>query len=135
MASVAYDAKRSPNRCSVVFEQSRTRNAERIELFTTGRETETLETADAPPVFLASESFRQVTYSLSQQFGVPRQVTTDYTYWWTFRRGPDDSTMRANLLTSAYFEPQDPLYFKTVSGIGDVAPVVVYSHDLVYKKR
>ena len=92
---------RSPNRCSVVFKEAATRNAERIELFTNSREGEEVlavfDTAyDAryllklllislsaqvngeggQRLFLTSEYIRQVTFSPGPLggSGVPRQV-------------------------------------------------------------
>lgn len=121
---VRYDGAREPNRCSVVFEQGRTRNAERIELFTNARASESVDDG----LFLCSEYFRQVTFSPSTLSSVARQAVTEYQAFWTHRR--DGDTIRSNLLTAAYLEPQDPLFFKAVD-----QPVAVYSHDLLYRRR
>ena len=112
----------------------RTRNAERIELFTNSRESQAIElgggaSASPTPGFLTAEGIRQVTYSLSQQFGVARQVVTDYGYYWTHRLD-DPNTIRSNLLTCAYLEPQDSLFFKAID-----MPVAIYSHDVVFRRR
>jgi hypothetical protein len=66
--------------------------------------------------------------------GVPRQAVTNYAHFWTWRPGPEDnpaaaaaspSTIKGNLLTVAYLDPQDPMYFEEPS-----KPVAVYSHTL-----
>ena len=67
---VEYDGRRNPNRCSVVMLEGATRNAERIELFTNARESEVVGARG----FVCSENLRQVTFSLSQDVGVARQV-------------------------------------------------------------
>ena len=122
---VLFDPRANPNRCSIVFEEAQTRNAERIELFTNSRMSESPDDA----TFLTAESIRQVTFSLSQQFRVARQVVTDYAYFWTHRRSPDGNTITSNLLTAAYIQPQDALYFKAVG-----TPVAVYSHDAIFTR-
>eukprot|EP00290_Baffinella_frigidus_P010323 CAMPEP_0180158760 /NCGR_PEP_ID=MMETSP0986-20121125/27099_1 /TAXON_ID=697907 /ORGANISM="non described non described, Strain CCMP2293" /LENGTH=309 /DNA_ID=CAMNT_0022108673 /DNA_START=102 /DNA_END=1031 /DNA_ORIENTATION=- len=109
----------SQDRCSITFTQGKTRNAERVELFTLTRESE----KTGEDVFVCSEYLRQVTYSLSTTFGVARQVVGEYAHFWTYQRRPDGS-IRANLLTAAYLQPQDALFFDAPTD-----PVVVYSND------
>lgn len=121
---IVYDGAREPNRCSIVFAQGRTRNAERIELFANARASE----AVSDTIFLTSEYSRQVTFSPSTLSTVARQAVTEYQSFWTHRLEGD--TIRSNLLTAAYLEPQDPLFFKAVD-----QPVAVYSHDLLFRPR
>lgn len=114
----------NPNRCSIVFNEGATRNAERIELFSSARSSE----QPSPTTFLSNEAIRQVTYSFSQQFGIAREVFTEYQYFWTHRLvGPDH--IESNLLTCAYFQPEDPNYFKSPSN-----PVAIYSHDISFRR-
>lgn len=79
--SVEYDAFKDASRISVSFAKGKTRNAERIELFVNCVESE-----DKGDTFVCSQLFRQVTYSLSQQFGVARQEIGEYCNFWTFQR-------------------------------------------------
>lgn len=123
---VDYDSRANPNRCSIVFAQGATRNAERIELFVNNRESELLD----EHTFLASELFRQVTFSASQTAGVPREAISEYQYFWTHRCSDNGTLIRSNLLTAAYFEPQDPNFFKAVS-----VPAAVYSHTFEFRRR
>jgi len=111
------------DRDSVEFIPRKTRNAERIELFSSSRDSEA-----AGDIFVCSDYVRQVTYSLSKQFGVARQVVGEYQHFWTFRRKAD-TEVTANLLTAAYLQPQDPLFFQAPS-----KPVVVYSNDYIFKR-
>ena len=132
---VVYDPKDNPNRISIDFVPQRTRNANRIELFCNARESELVpaeSSASGRTTFVCSEYIRQVTFGLSQQFGVARQVNGNYAHFWTWR-GPQlasSSTVSGNLLTAAYLDPQDPMFFEEPS-----KPVVVYSHDLVATRR
>lgn len=133
---VIYDPKDNPNRISIDFIPNRTRNANRIELFCNGRESELVaaeESASGQTVFLCAEYIRQVTFGLSQEFGVARQVVGNYGHFWTWRSPRNDAssgTITGNLLTAAYLDPQDPMFFEEPS-----KPVVVYSHDLVATRR
>ena len=147
---VVYDAKVNPNRIGIELVPYRTTNAERIELFVNAREsqpllpptstatTTTTTTAEeeAPVVWVCSEYVRQVTFGTGSTVGVPRQVVTNYAHFWTWRpvlHPPSTSssnnnsvtTLQGNLLTCAYLDPLDNLYFEEPS-----APVAVYSHDL-----
>jgi len=129
---VIYDAKENANRLSIDFIPNRTRNANRIELFCNARESELVpaeSSASGQTVFVCSEYIRQVTFGLSQEFGVARQVVGNYAHFWTWRGGSDQSTVTGNLLTAVYLDPQDPMFFEEPS-----KPVVIYSHDLVAKR-
>lgn len=116
---VIYDGKENPNRISIDFVDYKTVNAERIELFANARESECDQ-----DTFVCSEYMRQVTFGTGQTYGVPRQVVTNYALYWTWQR-LDDGTLRGNLLTAGYLDPQDAMYFEEPSG-----PVTVYSHVL-----
>lgn len=136
---VLYDPKSNPNRLSVEFIKSQTRNAERIELFCNARESELVlqdynnnndgkQAQQQQEIFVCSEYIRQVTFSLSQEFNVARQVNGNYAHFFTWRQPMDDNgnTMTGNVLTAAYLDPQDPMFFDEPS-----KPVAVYSHDIV----
>lgn len=141
---VVYDPKDNPNRISIDFIPQRTRNANRIELFCNARESELVsaeKSASGRQTFVCSEYIRQVTFGLSQEFGVARQVSGNYAHFWTWRGPPSSSsaqelelssssTVTGNLLTAAYLDAQDPMFFEEPS-----KPVVVYSHDLVATRR
>ena len=145
---VVYDPRENPNRVSIDFVPNRTRNANRIELFCNARESELVTTtttttasssgedddANTQPsssIFYCSEHVRQVTFGLSREYGVARQVSGNYAHYWTWREGrPGTNAMTGNLLTAAYLDAQDPLFFDEPS-----RPVVVYSHDLVATRR
>lgn len=125
---VAYDPT-SPNRVSIEFVKNRTRNAERIELFSNARESE-LVPNPAPgrenlSIFVASEYVRQVTFSLSQEFGVARQVVGNYAHFWTWKQEEDANMLTGNVLTACYIDPQDAMFFQEPS-----KPVAVYSHQI-----
>jgi hypothetical protein len=128
---VIYDAKENANRISIDFIPQRTRNANRIELFCNARESELVsipsESGGAPRnIFVCSEYIRQVTFGLSQEFGVARQVVGNYAHFWTWRETDNKDIVTGNLLTASYLDAQDPMFFEEPS-----KPVVVYSHDLV----
>jgi hypothetical protein len=58
--------------------------------------------------------------------GVPRQVVGNYAHFWTWKKQEDDENkLKGNLLTAAYLDPQDPLFFDEPS-----KPVAIYSHVL-----
>lgn len=102
---VDYDASKDASRASVSFIKGATRNAERIELFLNAVDSEFKD-----DTFVCSTLFRQVTYSLSTQFGVARQEIGEYSNFWTFRR-PDQASggvIKANLLTAAYRNMSPP---------------------------
>jgi len=135
---IIYDPKENPNRISVDFIPNETRNANRIELFCNARESELVSaesSASGQTVFVCSEYIRQVTFGLSKEFGVAREVVGNYAHFWTWKGGDNDggknnNKVTGNLLTVAYLDPQDPMFFDEPS-----KPVVVYSHDLVAKRR
>ena len=127
---VAYDgdaAGGSPNRLSITMVPRTTRNAERIELFCNARDCEIVPSPRDPNlrIFVCSEHVRQVTFGLSAEFGVARQVAGNYAHYWTWREQEGGRTLTGNVLTAAYLDPQDPQYFDEPS-----KPVVVYSHNL-----
>jgi hypothetical protein len=123
---VLYNVRKNPNRISIDFNEFRTVNAERIELFCNARESEEyVGGADGDTsIFVHSEYVRQVTFGTGSTYGVPRQVGTNYAHFWTWKRIAEDQ-LQGNLLTAAYLDPQDALYFDE-----PVAPVAVYSHVL-----
>ena len=154
---IIYNHKDNPNRISIDFIPNRTRNANRIELFCNARESElvvlprstttssstysptaTSATTTTKSIFVCSEHIRQVTFGLSQEFGVARQVVGNYAHYWTWKEEYNDNdddqskstVVTGNLLTAAYLDAQDALFFDEPS-----KPVVVYSHDLVAKRR
>lgn len=126
---VVYDGKKNPNRIGINFVDYRTTNAERIELFCNARESEEY-TMDGASYFVHSEYIRQVTFGTGSTVGVPRQVSTNYGHFWTWKKemSGEDGRIRGNLLTAAYLDPQDPLYFQEPA-----LPVVIYSHSLTGK--
>lgn len=101
--SIDYDIQSNPNRISITFVPNRTRNAERIELFFNARESELVPNPrdENYRIFVCSEYMRQVTFSLSQEFGVARQVVGNYAHFWTWREQPDGNTLTGNVLTAA----------------------------------
>lgn len=126
VSQVLYDAKANPNRISIDFVDYKTINAERIELFCNARESEEYEIKNdddqqTTRVFVCSEYARQVTFGTGQTVGVPRQVVTNYGLFWTWKQTQDG--LQGNLLTAAYLDPQDALYFEEPT-----LPVVIYSH-------
>jgi hypothetical protein len=127
VTDVLYDPTSNPNRLSVDFVDYKTVNAERIELFCNGRERQLVDNRDddgTAPIFLHSEYIRQVTFGTGSTVGIPRQVGGNYAHFWTWRR-VDESHLTGNLLTAAYLDPQDSLFFLEPS-----KPVAVYSHIL-----
>ena len=84
-----------------------------------------------------------MTFSLSREYGIARQVIGNYAHYWTWKEDKEEvdgsttttttnttNKMTGNLLTAVYLDAQDPLYFNEPS-----KPIVVYSHDLVAMKR
>jgi hypothetical protein len=123
VAEVIYDSNKNPNRLSVDFIEYKTRNAERIELFCNARESEVYE-QDNTPIFVCSEYIRQVTFGGSADVGVARQVIGNYAHFWTWKR-QNENKLTGNLLTAAYLDPQDALFFDEPS-----KPVAISSHVL-----
>jgi hypothetical protein len=138
---VLYNPKSNPNRLSIVFYEYRTTNAERVELFCNGRESELIEqpvsaSSDGAPntttrkVFVCSEYTRQVTFGTGSQVGIPRQVGTNYAHFWTWKEDTNDKQLlTGNVLTAAYLDPQDAMFFDEPS-----KPVAIYSHLITAKK-
>mmetsp|Transcript_35841 Transcript_35841/g.86671 ORF Transcript_35841/g.86671 Transcript_35841/m.86671 type:complete len:328 (+) Transcript_35841:1807-2790(+) len=123
VSGVKYNAKSNPNRISIDFAEYRTRNAERVELFANGRESEWI---PETKTFVCSEYLRQVTFGTGSSVGVPRQAVTNYAHFWTWKQNAENPTLiSGNLLTAAYLDPQDSLFFEEPS-----RPVAVYSHVL-----
>jgi hypothetical protein len=135
VSSVIYNAAQNPNRVGIDFVDYKTINAERIELFCNARESELVTTPAADgqqqqqqQAFVCSEYLRQVTFGTGQDVGVPRQAVSNYAHFWTWRPAkdnPNNDIIKGNLLTVAYLDPQDPMYFEEPS-----KPVAVYSHTL-----
>lgn len=123
----------NPNRLSIDFVKNRTRNAERIELFCNARESELVPNPrdESLKIFVNSEYVRQVTFSLSQEFGVARQVVGNYGQFWTWKQvSGDDDVLTGNVLTACYLDPQDSsLFFEEPN-----KPVAVYSHNISAKR-
>lgn len=145
---VLYNPKSNANRLSVVFQEYKTTNAERIELFCNGRESELIPPPPPQPtqesddgnvtpkspkgnIFVCSEYIRQVTFSGSSQVGIPRQVGTNYAHFWTWKEvpGSNNEVMTGNLLTACYLDPQDAMFFEEPS-----KPVAVFSHLIKAEK-
>lgn len=124
VSEVIYNVKDNPNRISIDFVDYKTINAERIELFCNGRESEEYTRDDGAQIFVCSEYVRQVTFGGGSQVGIPRQVVGNYANFWTWKKG-DGSHLTGNLLTAAYLDPQDALFFNEPS-----KPVAIYSHSL-----
>eukprot|EP00980_Cylindrotheca_fusiformis_P025274 scaffold13380_cov110-Cylindrotheca_fusiformis.AAC.8 len=129
VSKVLYNPNNNANRVSIVFDEYRTRNAERIELFVNGRESEYIPETE---VFVCSEYIRQVTFGTGSNVGIPRQAVSNYAHFWTWRKNTNMTTqddpasiVTGNLLTAAYLDPQDAMFFEEPS-----RPVVVYSHVL-----
>eukprot|EP00535_Pseudo-nitzschia_heimii_P000935 CAMPEP_0197186732 /NCGR_PEP_ID=MMETSP1423-20130617/14475_1 /TAXON_ID=476441 /ORGANISM="Pseudo-nitzschia heimii, Strain UNC1101" /LENGTH=283 /DNA_ID=CAMNT_0042638125 /DNA_START=213 /DNA_END=1064 /DNA_ORIENTATION=+ len=139
---VLYNPKANPNRLSIVFIGYKTTNAERIELFCNGRESELIKpqitqgdtdgSAQARgEIFVCSEYIRQVTFSGGSQIGIPRQVGTNYAHFWTWKEvpGSENNFLTGNLLTACYLDPQDSMFFEEPS-----KPVAVFSHIIKAEK-
>jgi hypothetical protein len=125
---ILYNPKSNPNRLSIDFVEYQTKNAERIELFCNARESEFVPETG---VFVCSEYLRQVTFGTGSEVGIPRQVGGNYAHFWTWRPASDDgNTLKGNLLTAAYLDPQDAMFFDEPN-----KPVAVYSHILKATKQ
>jgi len=123
---VKYAKETNPNRISISFLDGTTRNAEQIELFCNGRESQQVPNPNNPSlsIFVCSEYIRQVTFSYSQEFGVARQVSGNYAHFWTWKEEEGNpNRLTGNLLTAVYLDAQDPLFFDEPA-----KPVAVYSH-------
>jgi hypothetical protein len=136
VSDVIYNPKSNPNRISIQFINYKTINAERIEIFCNARESEEyFDSQSNETIFVCAEYIKQVTFGTGSTVGVPRQVSTNYAHFFTWRKppptdGPLEPTMRGNLLTAAYLDPQDPMYFDEPQ-----QPVAIYSHTLSATRR
>lgn len=129
VSEVIYDQKSNPNRLSVDFVDYKTINAERIELFCNARESESYVRDDNVPIFVCSEYIRQVTFGGGSEVGIPRQVGGNYANFWTWKYDQENK-LSGNLLTAAYLDPQDALFFNEPA-----KPVAIYSHNLVAERK
>lgn len=139
ISDVLYNPKSNPNRISIQFITYKTINAERIELFCNARESEEyFDSRSNETVFVAAEYIKQVTFGTGSTVGIPRQVSTNYAHFYTWKKPPPSdgsvestsSSIRGNLLTAAYLDPQDPMYFEEPQ-----QPVAIYSHALSATRR
>lgn len=148
---VIYDPLKNTNRMSIDFVQYKTINAERIELFCNARESEEYQqqqqgdSVDSATItkniFVCSEYIRQVTFGTGNIPGIPRQAITNYANYYTWIIWQHDNnindtqqqqrplSLRGNLLTAAYLDPQDPAYFDEPQ-----QPVAVYSHSMTAQR-
>ncbi|KAL3777785.1 hypothetical protein ACHAW5_003515 [Stephanodiscus triporus] len=127
---------------SIDFVPQRTRNANRIEIFCNARSPNRSRrrrrrrrrptarhrssSTSSPPIFVCSEHVRQVTSTVAR---VRRRGRSRGTTRTTGRGGGDGGGAReddGNLLTAAYLDAGDPMFFDEPN-----RPVIVYSHDLV----
>jgi len=147
---VEYDSERDANRTTIRFKFATVPNAERVELFTNARESQTRE---SDGTFYASETFRQMTLGYSTTYGVARAQPTDYTHVWTYTPVRDASggggvnRVDVTLSTAGYLQPNEAMKF-TASPRGNGAPipqigaasaltfepVVLYSHVFTYTR-
>jgi hypothetical protein len=136
ISDVLYHPKSNPNRISIQFINYKTINAERIELFCNARESEEyFDSRSNETVFVCAEYIKQVTFGTGSTVGIPRQVSTNYAHFYSWKKpppsnGPLEPAIRGNLLTAAYLDPQDPMYFDEPQ-----LPVAVYSHALSATRR
>lgn len=127
---VEYDAEKDANRTTIRLGRGASNNAERVELFTNGRASET---RASDGTFFAREDFRQVTLGYSTNYGVARVAPTDYAHVWTYTPLPDAETpnddasldarrvgatgapvvnrVRVTLSTAGYLQPNDALKY------------------------
>mmetsp|Transcript_6328 Transcript_6328/g.9312 ORF Transcript_6328/g.9312 Transcript_6328/m.9312 type:complete len:296 (+) Transcript_6328:73-960(+) len=129
VSEVIYDQKSNPNRLSIDFVDYKTINAERIEMFCNARESESYIRDDGVPIFVCSEYIRQVTFGGGSEVGIPRQVGGNYANFWTWKF-EQENKLSGNLLTAAYLDPQDALFFDEPA-----KPVAIYSHSLVAERK
>ena len=161
---VEYDAERDANRTTIRLRRGASNNAERVELFTNNRATET---RASDGTFFVREDFRQVTLGYSAKYGVARTAPTDYAHVWTYTPLPDAETpnedaslaarrvgaagapvvnrVRVTLSTAGYLQPNDALKYTTDPGGAPVPrvgaasalalePVVLYSHVMLLER-
>ena len=86
--SVDYDFSKNPNRATVTLRRGAANNAERVELFTNARESETSSIDGCS--FLCAETLRQVSLGYSVDFNTARVVNYDYEHVWRYQPMKDD---------------------------------------------
>lgn len=157
---VEYDAGKDANRTTVRLTQSASPNAERIELFTNARESET-RVSDG--TFFAAEAIRQVTLGYGREYGNARVVNTDYQHVWTFTPVYDEvedgtdtennkkivNRVKVSLSTAGYAQPSDALTLSAApsrspgqapvpqlgaAGVSAFEPAVLYSHTITLER-
>lgn len=148
--SVEYDRAADANRATVRLAPGASTNAERIELFTNARESET---RAGDGTFFASEALRQVTLGFSRDFNQARVVNTDYQHVWSYTPTYEaDGTVRrvrCALSTAGYIQPSDamrltatpqpgggaPMPSLGTMGTASFEPAVLYSHTILMEKH
>jgi hypothetical protein len=124
-------------------------NAERIELFSNARESET---RASDGTFFAAEALRQVTLGYSKDYNKARVVNTDYQHVWsytpTYESDGSIRRVRCALSTAGYIQPSDAMRLTAMPNLGGGAPVpsmgnmgnasfepaVLYSHTIVMER-
>jgi len=147
VSSISYDPSRNPNRLTIALEPGVSSNCQRIELFTNSRESE-LTAEGESPLFITSETLRQVNLGPGAEIGRSKELVLDYQLVYTYIPIGKD-TIQATLSTVGYIQPNeamlysgDPMRGYGNSGEGPVRPdvtrmftavtdpVVLYSHTL-----
>ena len=146
--SVEYDRASDANRVTMRLAPGVSNNAERIELFSNARESETRE---GDGTFFAAESVRQVTLGYSRDYNKARVVNTDYQHVWSYTPtfeadGSTVNRVRCALSTAGYIQPSDAMRLTATQNKGGGAPLppsmksmgtasfepaVLYSHTIL----
>lgn len=125
--SVDYDFSKNPNRATVTLRRGAANNAERVELFTNARESETSGIDGCS--FLCAETLRQVSLGYSVDYNTARVVNYDYEHVWRYQPMRDDKItpfdvknkgdsfedirrcnfVKARLFTVAYLQSDDAM--------------------------
>ena len=162
--SVDYDFSKNPNRATVTLRRGAANNAERVELFTNARESET---SGKDGSFLCAETVRQVSLGYSVDYNTARVVNYDYEHVWRYQPMKDDKItplditkgdsmedirrcnfVRAQLYTIGYLQPDDamratarvnqagmaPIPSLFDAGTAAYAPAVIYAHDVFMER-
>ena len=162
--SVDYDFSKNPNRATVTLRRGAANNAERVELFTNARESET---SGKDGSFLCAETVRQVSLGYSVDYNSARVVNYDYEHVWRYQPMKDDKItplditkgdsmedirrcnfVRAQLYTIGYLQPDDamratarvnqagmaPIPSLFDAGTAAYAPAVIYAHDVFMER-
>ncbi|EEH58455.1 uncharacterized protein MICPUCDRAFT_56248 [Micromonas pusilla CCMP1545] len=147
--AVEYDAASDANRVTVRLAPGVSNNAERIELFSNARESET---RASDGTFFAAEALRQVTLGYSKDYNKARVVNTDYQHVWsytpTYESDGSIRRVRCALSTAGYIQPSDAMRLTAMPNLGGGAPVpsmgnmgnasfepaVLYSHTIVMER-